>query len=127
MSTKFYMFTQKKELKPFFGSRLRLVDEPHFGYKIYIARTSGGWQPLFQAHDQIQSVSDLKLLYDKGGVQIFDEYGKEFSWPEFVQRVVNWGNEHNWRTARNNDQPGAHSYNEFTSVDGYRFESCEFC
>lgn len=116
------MFTNKKELKTFFGSRAELVDEPDFGYEIQIAQTAGGWQPCFLAHDYIRSVSDLKLLYDKGGVRIYDEYGKEYTWPEFEKRVVNWGNEQNWRTWRNNDSPGAYySGSEFTSVDGYRF------
>lgn len=127
MGTNFYMFTKKKELKPLFGSKLELVDEPDFGYRIHIAKTSSGWQPCFEAHEHIRSVSDLGLLYGKGGVQIFDEYHQEYTWDEFVKRVVNHGDEHNWRTAENNDQPGPRDYREFTSVDGYRFTPSEFC
>lgn len=129
MSTNFYMFTKKKELKPFFGSKLELVDEPDFGYELHIAKTSAGWQPLFEAHEQIRSVADLKMLYDKGGVQILDEYGKEYTWPEFEERVVNFGNERNWRTAQNHDQPPStfSGCNEFISVDGYRFIDRVFC
>lgn len=126
MGTNFYMFTKKKELKPFFGSKLELVDEPDFGYQIHIAKTSAGWQPLFEAHDHIRTVSDLKLLYDKGGIQIFDEYGQEFTWDEFVKEVVNHGDEFNWRTGQHNDQPGPTDRGEFTSVDGYRFTSSQF-
>lgn len=129
MGTNFYMFTSNKELKPYFGENAVLVDEPDFGYEIHIAKTSGGWQPCFQAHEHIRSVVDLKLLYDTGGVKIYDEYGNEYDWPGFVERVVEFGSKQNWRTHRNNDCPPL-CYDpadyEFTSVDGYRFSTREF-
>lgn len=126
MGTNFYMFTKKKELKPFFGTKLELIDDPDFGYQIHIAKTSCGWQPSFEAHDHIRSVADLKLLYDKGDVQILDEYGQKYTWDEFVERVVNFGSEINWRTGCHNDQSGPCDYAEFTSVDGYRFTPSQF-
>lgn len=127
MGTNFYFFTQNKEQKPLFGSKVELVDEPDFGYQIHIAKTSMGWKPCFEAHEHIRSVADLKLLYDKGGIKIFDEYGTEYDWPAFVERVVNFGDEHNWRTHRNNDLNASYyDCHEFTSVDGYRFTDCEF-
>ena len=126
MGTNFYMFTERKELKPFFGSKLEVVDEPDFGYMIHIAKTSYGWQPCFEAHDAMRSVSDIKALYDKGGVRIFDEYMQEYTWDEFKERVVCFGDEHNWRTARHNDQYGPHAQDEFISMDGYRFQAREF-
>lgn len=122
MSTKFYMHTQRKDLKPYFGSDPTLVDEPDFGYEIKIAHTAGGWQPCFYAHEYIRSVSDLRLLFEKGGVRIYDEYHRDYTWAEFEQRVINWGNKTNWRTAQNNDC-GTTINNEFTSVDGYRFHA----
>lgn len=104
-------------MKPFFGSKFEVVDEPGFGYMVHIAKTSAGWKPLFEAHEHIRSVADLKLLYNKGNVQIYDEYNQEYSWDEFVKRVVNFGDNHNWRTGGGN---------EFTSVDGYRFSEDSF-
>lgn len=126
MGTNFYMFTNRKELKPLFGKKSEVVDEPEFGYEIHIAKTSCGWKPSFEAHEHIRSVADIKLLYDKGGVKIYDEYGTEYDWNGFVDRVVNFGNERNWRTLDNNEYqcyPG----HEFISVDGYRFSKNEFC
>ena len=120
MGTNFYMFTRKRELKPMFGSKVELTDEPEFGYEIHIAKTSAGWKPCFEAHEHIRSVADLKLLYDLGDVSILDEYGKEYNWQGFVERVVKFGDERNWRV--NTDD-----YSEFTSIDGYRFVTREFC
>ena len=126
MGTNFYMFTKKKELAPFFGSKLKIVDEPDFGYMIHIGKVSAGREPLFEAHDHIRSVADLKLLYDKGNVQIYDEYDKEYTWDGFVKRVAEFGDEHNWRTGRNNDSFSDASLNEFISIDGYRFSEDRF-
>lgn len=127
MGTNFYMFTQNKERKSLFGSKVELVDEPDLGYEIHIAKTSCVWKPCFEAHEHIRSVADLKLLYDKGDIKIYDEYGTEYDWPAFVERVVNFGDENNWRSLRNNDLNASyHDHREFTSVDGYRFTDCEF-
>lgn len=126
MGMNFYLFTQNEELKPFFGAKLQEIDEPEFGYQIHIAKTSAGWQPLFEAHEHIRSVADLKLLYDKGNIQILDEYHQAYTWDEFVERVVHYGDEHNWRTARHNDQTGPFDTSEFISVDGYRFTDTKF-
>lgn len=125
MGTNFYMFTNQKELKDKLGRKVELTDEPEFGYEIHIAKTSCGWRPCFEAHEHIRSVADLKLLYDQGGMKIFDEYGTEYDWPGFVERVVNFGDKFNYRTADNNEYQTNHGH-EFTSVDGYRFSNYEF-
>ena len=125
MGTNFYMFTSNKEKKQLFGSKAELVDNPDFGYEIHIAKTSAGWLPCFEMHDHIRSVADLKLLYDKGDVVIYDEYGTEYDWEAFVERVVNFGDEHNWRT-HNTCENAIYDDSEFISVDGYRFSSREF-
>jgi hypothetical protein len=122
------MFTGKRDLKPLFGTKLTMVDEPAFGYEIHIAKTSAGWKPCFEAHEHIRSVADLKMLYDKEGVIIYDEYGTEYDWDAFVERVVNFGDDYNWRTHKNNDCEWRITEDyEFTSVDGYRFVDREFC
>ena len=77
MGTNFYL--QKK--KP------RLVYD-----LIHIAKTSAGWQPLFECHEgEIESVSQLKTAYDSGEYTIVDEYGDEYTWDEFDKRVLQWG------------------------------------
>lgn len=127
MGTNFYMFTQNKKNKKCFGEKLRIVDEPDFGYEIHIAKTSMGWQPAFEAHENIRSVLELKEIYDRGDVRIYDEYGAEYDWPAFEERVVNFGNERNYRTARNNEwRDYGTDLHEFTSIDGYRFQDVEF-
>ena len=128
MGTNFYLFTNKKEHKPFFGSKATLVDEPDFGYLLHIAKTSAGWKPCFEAHEHIRSVADLKALYDKGDIRILDEYDYEYNWVAFVERVINHGDEHNWRTFQHNDcpdMPGGFT-RDFISVDGYWFTGDEF-
>ena len=127
MGTNFYMFTQNKQNKKCFGDKLRIVDEPDFGYEIHIAKTSGGWQPAFEAHESIRSVLDLKEVYDRGDVRIYDEYGTEYDWPTFEERVVNFGDERNYRTAQNNEWSNySMELHEFISIDGYRFQDTEF-
>ena len=127
MGTNFYMFTQNKKNKKCFGDKLRIVDEPDFGYEIHIAKTSAGWQPAFEAHENIRSVMDLKEIFARGDVRIFDEYGQEYDWPAFEERVVNFGNKQNYRTANNNEWRNWSDYlHEFTSIDGYRFQDVEF-
>lgn len=127
MGTNFYMFTPNKRNKKLFGDKLRIVDEPDFGYEIHIAKTSMGWQPAFEAHEHIRSVLDLKEIYARGDVRIFDEYGQEYDWSEFEDRVVNFGNELNYRTAKHNEWSDySIDLCEFTSIDGYRFQYIEF-
>lgn len=128
MGTNFYFFTNRKELRDLFGDKVSIVDDPEFGYRIHVAKTSVGWSPIFEAHKTLRSVADLKALYDHGGVRIFDEYNTEYIWADFVNRVVEFGSDRNWRTLNNNDQNNvwSDSQGEFISVDGYRFSDYEF-
>lgn len=127
MGTNFYMFTPNKQNKRLFGDKLSIVDEPDFGYEIHIAKTSMGWAPAFEAHKNIRSVLDLKEIYDRGDIRIYDEYGTEYDWPAFEKRVINFGDERNYRTATNNEWSNyANELHEFISIDGYRFQETEF-
>lgn len=91
MGTNFYFITKEKELaEKLAPGGYELTDVPFFGYEIHLAKTSCGWLPLFQGYKGgIESVSDMRDAYNKGGLQIFDEYQKEYSWEDFVQRVLN--------------------------------------
>lgn len=89
MGTNFYLMTNDKAAcEKYFGYDYELVDSPEWGYSIHIAKTSCGWLPLFQSHDCIKSIKDLKNLYDTGKFVIYDEYATIYSWPEFEERVL---------------------------------------
>lgn len=131
MGTNFYIFTRNKAAKELLGRKVVLTDEPDFGYELHIAKTSAGWLPLFEAHENVHSVADLRRLFDQiPDAQIVDEYGEAYSWPQFEERVVRFGNDFNWRSSRNNDFSPGEIYRdpyEYISSDGYRFSSTEFC
>lgn len=89
MGTNFYLFTQDRAIKDcFYSARWELTDTPDFGYELHIAKTSCGWLPLFEASGDIRSVKDIKSIYDTGEFKIFDEYGTEYNWDEFKERVL---------------------------------------
>ena len=89
MGTNFYMSTTNKEVRDkYFKWNYELTDTPQWGYEIHIAKTSAGWLPLFQAHNCIKSVSDIKTLYDTGEFIIYDEYDTVYDWEGFKKRVL---------------------------------------
>ena len=89
MGTNFYMMTKNKEKRDkYFGWNYELTDTPDWGYQIHIAKTSCGWLPLFEAHDSIESVKQLKEVYHSGEFIISDEYGTTYNWSEFDKRVL---------------------------------------
>ena len=89
MGTNFYLATTSKEARDeYFGYDYELMDEPIWAWRIHIAKTSCGWLPLFQSHNCFKAVWQLKLLYDTGKFKIFDEYGDEYNWEQFDERVI---------------------------------------
>ena len=89
MGTNFYLGTSDKETRDtYFGWRYELTDTPTWLYEQHIAKTSIGWLPLFEASHSIQSVADIKKVYDTGKFIIYDEYGTEYNWEEFDERVL---------------------------------------
>lgn len=89
MGTNFYLFTKNKEIAQKYAPySYNLTDEPDFGYEIHISKTSCGWLPLFQSHEGLRSVRDFKEAYNSGEFKIFDEYGTEYNWREFNERVL---------------------------------------
>lgn len=89
MGTNFYLFTKnKKVVEKYAPYSYSLTDEPDFGYEIHVAKTSAGWLPLFQAHNELHSVRDFKAVYDTGEFKIFSEYGDEYDWNDFEERVL---------------------------------------
>lgn len=92
MGTNFYLLTKNKKIAEQWSPRgATLTDFPDFGYEIHIAKTSAGWLPLFQCHeDTLSSVKDYKKAYDTGAFNIYDEYGNEYDWATFTERVLNF-------------------------------------
>lgn len=90
MGTNFYLITRNKTMAQKYAPySYELTDEPYFGYEVHIAKTSGGWLPLFQGHkDGINSVREYKAAYDTGEFDIVDEYGDFYNWEEFTERVL---------------------------------------
>lgn len=90
MGTNFYMITKNKTMASIYAPySYELTDTPYFGYEIHIAKTSAGWLPLFQAHKNgINSVAEYQTAYDTGEFRIYDEYGCEYNWDAFDDRVL---------------------------------------
>ena len=94
MGTVFCLHTREKKYRDkwFEPGEYELTDFPEFGYIIPLAKTSGGWLPIFASHKNIGSVADIKKVYDDGGFMIVDEYGIQYDWDAFSKRVINFGN-----------------------------------
>lgn len=93
MGTNFYFRFKDKQAKNlwFKQDEYELVDEPDFAYEVHIAKTSIGWKPLFQAAKGYRSVAEMKEAYDSiPGCKIVDEYGAEYTWREFKERVLDF-------------------------------------
>jgi hypothetical protein len=152
MGTNFYLMTKSKEVRDkYFGYDYELTDTPDWGYEIHIAKTSGGWRPLFQSHDCFKSIKQLKELYGTGEFVLYDEYGTTYSWEEFDERVLKFNGgvkgavprekivqDRNSRWYDSNlpeHRPishfeygyGAYANEYFSDPDGYEFTTHEFC
>ena len=116
---------------------------------IHLAKTSCGWLPSFEAHStpSINSVADIKTLYDTGKYEIVDEYDTPYTWDEFDKRVLQFnGGTVNRRVitpiSRRSDDPdmpdhtpvshfeygnGKYANEYFRDPEGYEFTAREFC
>lgn len=116
---------------------------------IHLAKTSCGWLPSFEAHStpSINSVADIKALYDTGKYEIVDEYDTPYTWDEFDKRVLQFnGGTVNRRViepiSRRSDDPdmpdhipishfeygkGKYAADYFMDSEGYEFSRHEFC
>jgi len=68
------------------------------GELTHIAKTSSGWKPLFQAHKLFSSIKHLRWYWDNTNEEIVDEYGNEYKWKEFTDRVINFADDVNFQT-----------------------------
>lgn len=89
MGTNFYIGTSSKKARDkYMGWDYELTDIPTWLYEQHIAKTSMGWLPLFEKSRAVQSVADIKKLYDTGDFVIYDEYGETYTWEQFEERVL---------------------------------------
>ena len=77
MDTNFYMMTKKKQNS--LGYRQFLTDEQNWGYAIHIAKTSSGWPVIYESHENIKCVNDIKSVYDSDQCIIYDEYNNRYN------------------------------------------------
>ncbi len=136
MGTNYYLFTQEREKKSLLGEKYEVVDEPDFGYMLHIMKNSCGWLCLFEGHSNIiQSVEDIKKLYDCGGFQIIDEYGEIFTWDEFEKiyttkyEAYKKGERYMLKSHLDVKQPydATWIYADYAmDKDGYEFTMCTF-
>ena len=100
MGTNYYLFIKNKKVArdnfaeiDEYGNvdpEYEIVDEPELGYKIHLNKCSYGWRPLFQIHKAFRSFSEMESFYKKYAkdLRIFDEYGEEFSWDGYKQKMI---------------------------------------
>lgn len=113
MGTNFYLRSEKlyKECEEFEKNYDIYIEKP----EIHIAKTSGGWKPLFQKNILFSSVKELKEFYCRSGLDIFDEYDNRYTWAEFTERVIEFGDKNS----------KSHS-NVFIDEEGYEFLAGEW-
>ena len=69
------------------------MDEPCFGYEICIGHRSGGWNPLFNQHnDAYTSVEEMKefLSTNSDKISIYDESERFLTLNELEDELINW-------------------------------------
>lgn len=127
MSTNYYLSTPDKEVRDRYLKDYTLTDEPTWGYEIHIAKISGGWVPLFQAHDgAFNSYAELRKLVATGLFTLYDEYCKILTWDEFDNII------HSWLAEGDSLQTHlTYEYNRygktFKDSEGYEFFRGDFC
>jgi len=91
---------------------------------IHIAKTSCGWKPLFQQTEHYKNMSGIKEFYDKNKLEysIFDEYGCEYNWREFIERVIEFNPEGKSHFHNKDSHYMYYHIDEF----GYEFNETDF-
>lgn len=140
MGTNFYFLFKDKQKKDkwFDWGEVCVTDEPDFGYKVHLAKTSYGWKPLFQGYKRINSVALMRKFYeDVNDCQIIDEYGNYYDWPAFQCRVLDFNKD--LPDAKDDDEcanggsishllyeNGRYRHEYWKDAEGYEFTDHEF-
>lgn len=99
MGTNYYLMSRNKELmqtcfaeKSTWGvhnEEYAVVNEPYFGYRCHLNKTSYGWRPLFQRHRAFDTFRKLEAFYreHQADLEIYDEYGEKYTWEEYFSKI----------------------------------------
>ena len=89
MGTNVYFLSKNTDaVLKYFGNSYELTDSPYFAYEIHVLKRSAGWLPLWQAHENCNSVKEYKIAYDSGFFEIYDEYSKKYTWEDFWEQFA---------------------------------------
>ena len=59
--------------------------------EVHVCKNSMGWLPLFQAQKGLwESVEEIKMHYRTYLPKIVSENGKEITWEDFENYIINW-------------------------------------
>lgn len=56
--------------------------------EVHLAKRSYGWHPLFQKSVDVCCLDDVRMAVEEGDCVIVDEDGDEFSYDEFIAKVI---------------------------------------
>jgi hypothetical protein len=111
-----------------FYQRYNISEDGSEYFERHIGKRSGGWEFSFRGYDgrggapKIRSWADWKFHLLKEG-RIFDEYGTEYTAPEFVTIVEKTKGEKNHYDYSGYIDPR----NDWQDQDGWSFSATEFC
>jgi hypothetical protein len=111
-----------------FYQRYNVSEDGSEYFERHIGKRSGGWEFSFRGYNgrggmpKIRSWADWKFHLMKEG-KIFDEYGTEYTAPEFIALVEKTKGEKNYYTYSG----FVDSRNDWQDQDGWSFSMMEFC
>lgn len=129
MGTNYYLITKDEKYQNKLGSKCEIIDTPYYAYSLHLMKNSCSWLNLFEYHQGvIESVKDIKKLYDTGDFEIYDEYSRKIDWKEFEQIYIS-----KYKNGKS-DKLKSHITAQacktlamyFTDSDGYEFTSFKF-
>lgn len=134
MGTNYYLLTKDLKYRDKLGDKCEITDRPFFAYSLHLMKSSCGWLNLFEYHrGVIESVADIKKLYDTGDFEIYDEYDRKFEWTEFEQVYIRKYTRHRNGEIENfqshitaQEKYGVMQIRYFTDSEGYEFTDREF-
>lgn len=137
MGTNYYLITKDLKYKDKLGDKCEITDTPFFAYSLHLMKNSCGWLNLFESHrGVIESVADIKRLYDTGDFEIYDEYNTKLSWDDFEKiykdKYTRYksGEKDNYRShliADTRRQFNVMHIRYYTDKEGYEFSDSGFC
>lgn len=136
MGTNYYLLTKELKYKDKLGDKVEITDTPFFAYSLHLMKNSCGWLNLFESHKGvIESVADIKRLYETGDFEIYDEYNRKVEWEDFKEiyntKYTRYRNGETDKfeshiTAQKREKFSVIEVRYFTDGEGYEFTVREF-